>query len=136
MCKRGDIIVVDNYKSQGRSISRHSFVVIDDQNGEILGFDFDFIAVVMSSFKDEEQRKKKLRYPGNYPISTDNSVLDPGANQKDGYIKAEQFYYFKREKLSYRVIGYLEEEVFNDLLNFIERLIDEGLSIEQIIDNL
>lgn len=72
MCKVGDIIVVNNY---------------------------DIICNVMSSFKNEEQRRKKLSYPGNFPITHNDSAVING-NEKDGYIKAEQLYYFNKEKLN------------------------------------
>lgn len=40
-CKAGDIIVVNNYMSQGRPIGRHSFVVLSTQRGQIQGLDYD-----------------------------------------------------------------------------------------------
>ena len=41
--KVGDIIIVDSFGSQGVSVGRHSFVVIDDTNNEVCGLDYDFI---------------------------------------------------------------------------------------------
>jgi hypothetical protein len=37
MCKIGDIIVVQKYKSDGIELSKHSFVVIEDNGGDIKG---------------------------------------------------------------------------------------------------
>ena len=37
MCQIGDIILVQKYKDRGQDLSRHSFVVISDENGEIQG---------------------------------------------------------------------------------------------------
>lgn len=136
MCKRGDIIVVRSYKSQGQTISRHSFVVLDDQNGEVCGLDFDFVCLVMSSFKDEAQRRRKLRYPGNFEITPQDENVWAGANTKSRYIKAEQFYYFKKENLDYRTIGSMSAESFDKLIDFIEQLAEKGITIEQTLDNL
>lgn len=131
MCKVGDIIVVRNYMSQGQRINRHSFVVLNTDHGEIQGMDYDMVCNVMSSFQNEDQRKKKLRYPGNfeYPASTEKIERGHG---KDGYIKAEQFYYFNRENTDFYVIGNVDQELFATLLVFINRL----QNIEIIIDNL
>lgn len=35
MCQVGDIIVIKSYKDRGNVLSRHSFVVIDDEEGKI-----------------------------------------------------------------------------------------------------
>lgn len=43
MCKIGDIIIVNQYKDKNNTISKHSFVVIDDENGTIQGLSYDFI---------------------------------------------------------------------------------------------
>lgn len=69
MCQIGDIIVIYSYKSQGRFLKAHSFVVLDDTKGKIHGMKFDMINLVMSSFKDKEQKTHKMRYKGNFPIT-------------------------------------------------------------------
>ena len=38
MCKIGDIILIERYKDREKTLGRHSFVVVDDQDGEIHGF--------------------------------------------------------------------------------------------------
>lgn len=40
MCKVRDIILVEKYKDRGIDLSRHSFVVIDDEDGEISGIPY------------------------------------------------------------------------------------------------
>lgn len=50
MCQIGDIIVVYRYKDGNKTLSTHSFVVLDDNNGQIQGIDFDFVGLVMSLF--------------------------------------------------------------------------------------
>ncbi len=132
MCEVGDIILVKDYNRDGEKISRHSFVVLSNEEGQIQGLDYDIICNVMSSFKDEAQRTKKLSYPGNFPITADDSSV-VRSNSKDGYIKAEQFYFFNTEKTDFVVIGSMKEDIFKSLIEFIEEL---NIDIEMIIDNL
>lgn len=132
MCKAGDIILVIDYTDGGINLNHHSFVVINDEAGQIQGLDYNIICNVMSSFKSPEQRVKKLSFPGNFEVlHTDTNV--PGGNDKDGFIKAEQFYYFNKEKIKFRVIGVMNEDAFKELIEFIENL---DIEIKQIIDNL
>ena len=134
MCKIGDIIVIDRYTSQGMRLSRHSFVVLDDNNGKIQGLPYDFVSLVFSSFKSEEQKKKKMEYPGNFPIVAED--VDVTGNNRSGYVKAEQFYYFNKSKITYTVIGSMDIDIFNLLLEYIDDLIQQGVQFEQITDNL
>ena len=132
MCKVGDIILVNSYKDNGKNLSRHSFVVISDEEGKIQGCSYDFICNVLSSFKNEEQKKRKLNYPGNFPIAHDDTVTDPH-NDKDGYIKMDQWYYFNKDKLDYTVIGSVKQDIFDLLIEFLE---DSKSDLYDIIDNL
>ncbi len=52
MCKVGDIILVHDYISNGVPLQKHSFIVIDDHNGEIRGLEYDWICNVLSSIKN------------------------------------------------------------------------------------
>ena len=133
-CKKGDIILIDDYYHGGQPISKHSFVVLSNEGGTIKGLDYHFICNVLSSFDNEEQRNKKRGYPGNFEIThTDSSIID--GNTKDGFIKAEQIYYFNEDKVHYKVIGSLNPDVYNSLIEFIKELALSG-NIEKIIDNL
>ena len=132
MCKIGDIILVNRYQHEEGSIDRHSFVVLSTEQGKIQGLEYNLVCNVMSSFKDERQKQRKLGYPGNIEISDSDRVIQEG-NHKEGYIKAEQFYYFDKEKLDYEVIGNVTIEFFNALIKFINEL---NVPIEHIVDNL
>lgn len=132
MCKIGDIILVKKYKSDNKEIGMHSFVVISDEEGEIQGLPYDIVCNVLSSLKGGEHRKRKLSYPGNLPITSKDTEI-PDGNQKDGYIKAEQFYYFKKELIDYTVIGNMTIESFNMLIDFIYNL---PIDIIHVTDNL
>ena len=116
MCQIGDIILVYNPKRFGKPIGMHSFVVLDVAQGKIRGLDFDFIGLLMSSMGTEEKRTKLMKYEGNFPITPDEQDIENGGNGKDACIKAEQFYYFNKDKIKYQVIGRLEEEIFNLLI--------------------
>lgn len=85
----------------------------------------------MSSFKDEEHKKRKMSYPGNFPITYED--LDVSGNKKEGYIKADQLYYFNKDSIDFIVIGSMKTEAFNLLISFIEGL---ETPIEHIVDNL
>lgn len=138
MCKKGDIIVIDSYKDHSKVLSKHSFVVLDDDGGQIHGFAFDFIALVMSSVKSWEHLKRKLRYDGNLPISSKEQVIinPPGGNKRDSYLKCDQFYYFVKDKIKYARIGYLRSEIFDIVLEYVNELIENGIEIEDITDNI
>ena len=89
----GDIILINQYRDGDNVIVKHSFVVINNQNGEIQGLNYDFICNVMSSFRNESHEADKIKYDGNFPIMYEESNVI-NSNCKDGYIKADQFYFF------------------------------------------
>jgi len=132
MCAVGDIILVFNYCDGGTHIGKHSFVVLNDEGGQIQGLDYDIICNVMSSYDNEEHKQKKLSLPGNFPIVHDDTEV-PNGNGRDGYIKAEQFFYFNKAKTKFVVIGYVKKEIFELLLEFIESL---DIELRDVIDNL
>ena len=113
-------------------MSQHSFVVLSTKGGTIQGLEYSIVCNVLSSFKNEKHKGQKLDNPGNFEIvHTDGSVVD--GNNKDGYIKAEQIYYFSDDKTNYSVIGKLRPDVFEQLIRFITEL---NIPLELIIDNL
>jgi hypothetical protein len=132
MCKVGDIILINDYKDRGTKIGRHSFVVVSDENGKIQGLSYDMICNVFSSFKSEEHKKKKMKYPGNFPIANEDTCTNPD-NGKDGYIKTDQLYFFNKNKINYTIIGAIQPEVMNLILDFINA---SDFDVVAIIDNL
>lgn len=83
-------------------------------------------------FKNEEQKRRKLNYPGNFPLTSEDVDTDPN-NGKSGYIKADQWYYFSKDKISYMVIGNMKSDIFNLLIDYIE---ESDFEIVDIVDNL
>lgn len=136
MCQIGDIILVYNPKRFRKPIGMHSFVVLDDNQGKIRGLDFDFIGLLMSSMGTEEKREKLMQYDGNFPITPDEQDIEDGGNGKAACIKSEQFYYFNKEKIRYKVIGKLDKDIFNLLIEFIQELNDNGIQFQQIWGNI
>lgn len=133
MCKIGDIILVNKYIDNGKTLNRHSFIVLNDESGKIQGLDYNIICNVMSSFKSEEHKQKKLKYyPKNFPVSYDDVDILAGGNCQDGYVKLDQFYYFNKENLDYIVIGSIDTAVFNEII----RIVQELDNIQKITDNL
>ena len=132
MCKIGDIILVDHYKHGSKSIGKHSFVVIGDDNGSIQGMNYDLLCNVLSSIKSDEQRKRKLKYPGNFPIANEDTLTDPN-NGKNSYIKTDQIYLFNKSKLQYHVIGYIKPDILDLIVEFIN---ESDFEREIIMDNL
>ncbi len=122
MCKVGDIIVVEEYIGEdGVKLPRHSFVVVDDNANEISGLKYDFVANVMSSFKNDKHKAKKLRYKENLGITSDD-IISNTKNGKDGYIKADQLHYFKKKKLKYYVFASINDELLDELIRLIIQL--------------
>ena len=135
MCKVGDIILVRNYTTEdGENSSRHSFIVVEDEAGEIMGLSYDFVANVMSSIRDEEHKAKKMRFIENLFISSENMIVEK-SNGKDAYIKADQLYYFDKTKTDYIVIGKAEQSVIEELMDLLEKLESKG-RLKIVIKNL
>lgn len=130
MCRRGDIIRINSYISEdGIEMSRHSFIVIEDEGGTISGLSYDLVASVMSSIKNERHKQKKLKYIENILITQNDRSCSP-ENGKEAYIKADQLYYFKKSKITYTVMGYATDAIMDTIYEIIEILDkDEKLKI-------
>lgn len=73
-----------------------------------------------------------MSYPGNFPIVSDDTITDPH-NDRNGFVKSDQWYYFDKNKISYEVIGYMKPDIFDLLLEYIE---ESDFEFSDIIDNL
>ena len=93
------------------------------------------ITNVMSSFKSEEQRMKKLRYEENVEIISEKIISKIPINNKSGYIKANQFIYFDKSKIDYYVLGHISDELLDELTMVIVSLNNKGL-LKRNIENL
>lgn len=122
MCKLGDIIVVNEFKDRsGITVPKHSFVVINDEPDFMEGYAYDFISNVMCSFHNDEHKKRKLSFEGNLEIDK-NKIEGNGINAKDGYIRADELFYFKKENIEYKVIAHMDDELLDELVQLILEL--------------
>lgn len=135
MCKLGDIIVVNKYVAEnGESIGRHSFIVIDDNPNCIKGLSYTHVTTVISSFKNEEQKAKKLKYKENIEICEfENNGIQKFS--KPSYIKADKLFYFNKDKLDYYVFGRISDDLLDELMKLILELSNED-KITLVTDNL
>lgn len=135
MCKIGDIIAVPNFVGDGNNlVGTHYFVVVNDNNGKIEGLDFDVVGTVMSSFKSEEHKHRKLKYEENIEIKEQDGKINH-KKLKDGYIKADQLHYFNKNNTVYFVVGQVDGDVLIKLLQRMQYLDTKG-KLKQNIENI
>ena len=127
MCKLGDVIVIKEFKNEnGDIVPKHSFVVINDEPDYVEGFKYDFVANMLCSFHDDNHKKRKLKYKQNLPVK-EQKVNGEKINNKEGYIKSDQLYYFDKKKIEYKVIAHMEAELLDKLVQLILQLKEENL---------
>lgn len=127
--KVGDIIVINKYITPDNiEMKQHSFVVLSNQFGSVTGIEigldielkFDLVTTVMSSIKNEEHKNKiQSYYPKDMIVEFNDAQISNG-NKKDGFIKANQLYYFQRDNIDYFRIGKLNESTLDKLLQLIK----------------
>jgi len=136
MCKVGDIIVVNKYIAEnGKEVGQHSFIVIDDNPDSIQGLDYTMVTTVISSFKSEEQKRKKLSYPGNVEVMEFEKNGKTKRFAKPSYIKADKLFYFDKNKLDYYVFGRISDDLLDELIKIIIALSNDN-KLEAVYDNL
>lgn len=74
-----------------------------------------------------------MKFDGNFPIVPDDQDIIGGDNGKSGFVKTEQFYYFNKNKINYRVIGYIQPDIFELIIDYINGL---QIPIKRITENL
>lgn len=129
MCKLGDIIVIKEFKDKhGEIVPKHSFVIINDEADYIEGFKYDFVSNMLCSFHNEKHKKRKLKFKQNLPVK-EKQVSGENINEKEGYIKADQLYYFDKSKITYKVLAHVEPELLDELVQLILELKEQNLLI-------
>ena len=135
MCKLGDLIIIDEFKNENNEIvPRHTFVVINDKPDFIEGFKYDFVSNMLCSFHNEEHKKNKLKSKSNLPVK-EKRISGEYINEKEGYIKANQLYYFNKKKIKYKVFAHMEPELLDELVQLILELNNKNM-LEPIYANL
>lgn len=64
-----------------------------------------------------------------------NQVIGDKLNGNDGYIKADELYYFKKENIEYKVIAHMKDEFLGELVKLILKLYDKN-KVQKVITNL
>ena len=122
MCKLGDIILIKEFKGEdGILLKQHSFIVIDDNKNQIRGLDYDFVAPIMSSFRDYEHKNKMLSYKVNKEITNDN-IQGDFELKKPSYVKTNKLYYFNKNKIKYITLARITDEYLDELVKVILEL--------------
>ena len=135
MCKLGDIIVIKEFKNEiGEKITRHSFVVISDDKNSIEGMHYDFISNMLCSFHNDEHKNRKLKFKENYEIAKE-MIKGNNLNNNSGFIKMDQLYYFDKSLIDYYIIGHINLELLDELIQLILELSKEG-KLKYITTNL
>lgn len=136
MCKIGDILLIFNAKNK-KPVGMHPFIVLDDTNGKVSGvYSYDFIGLLLTSADTEEKKKRLKQIDGNFPISTDDKIMNEGKENDNrySYVEADQFFYFDKGKIKYIHIGSLEPDIYDLIVEFIQELSENGIRIKQIVD--
>lgn len=135
MCKLGDIIVVKEFRNEdGKIIPKHSFVVINDEKDYVEGLKYDFVSNMLCSFHNKKHKKKKLKHKENLAVK-EEFISGKKINSKEGFIKADQLYYFDKNLIEYTVIAHMETELLDKLVKLILTLHDQG-KLKSITTNL
>jgi hypothetical protein len=135
MCQVGDIIVINDYIGEdGVELTQHSFVIISEESGIVRGCSYDFVANVMSSFKDKKHKEKKLSFEENFELSSSDVNIE-NSNGLDGFIKADKLYFFAKENLDYYVIRSINHDILKKLIKLIFDL-DKKDKLVTIVENL
>ena len=136
MCKTGDIILIYNARNKNRPVGVHPFIVLDDSNGTVMGlYNYDFIGLLLTS-ADTEERKERLRqYVGNFSIAKEDKTINSGKDDnRDGYVEADQLFYFDKNKIKYKQLGKLAPDIFDLIIEVMEELSQNGVEMKQILD--
>ena len=135
MCKLGDIIVVNKFTDKnGDVIPKHSFVVINDTANYIESLRYDFVSNILCSFHNDVKRKKKLNLESNLLIDK-NAIQGKNLNNKNGYIRADELFYFDKNKIQYKVIAHVKDDFLNKLIKLNIKLHKKNKSIN-VVTNL
>ena len=135
MCKLGDIIVIKEFKNElGEKVTRHSFVVINDEKNSIEGMNYDFISNMLCSFHSDVHKAKKLKFKENYEIA-EKMIKGNNLNTNTGYIKMDQLYYFDKSLIDYYVLGHINLDLLDELLQLILMLSSKG-KLKYVTTNL
>ncbi len=121
MCKIGDIILIEKFKNEhGKDVGMHPFIVLSTKKGVIESMPLDMIAVLLSSIKDEKNRKRNLSYEVNYEVKKEAGL------KKDSFVKGNQVYCFDSNKSDYRRVGSIDVDIFMEIREHVKMMLLQG----------
>ena len=82
----------------------------------------------------KKHKQKKLKYKENLPIK-EQKISGKKINNKTGYIKADQLYYFDKNKIEYKLIAHMDDSLLNELIKLIINLQKQNI-LKPIITNI
>jgi hypothetical protein len=114
----------------------HPFIVLDDTNGIVRGmYSYDFIGLLLTSANTEEKKEKLKKIEGNFPIAPEDKIMEKSStDNRYSYVEADQFFYFDKDKIKYIHLGFLDPDIYDLVIEFIQELNQKGITIHQIID--
>lgn len=137
MCKIGDILLIYNARNKGKLVGMHPFIVLDDRNGVVSGiYTYDFIGLLLTSADTEEKKERLKKIEGNFPIAEEDKIMDTEKSKDNRYsfVEADQFFFFDKDKINYIHLGTIEPDIYNLIIEFIEELNKNGVTIQRICD--
>ena len=72
----------------------------------------------MCSFHSKNHKKRKLKIKSNLEIAP-NKIKGRNVNSKTGYIRADDLFYFNKDKIEYKVIGRLSDDMLDKLIKLV-----------------
>lgn len=89
---------------------------------------------MLCSFHNERHKRKKLKYKENLPVK-EQRITGKRINNKKGYIKADQLYYFDKNNIEYKLIAHMDDSLLNELIKLIINLQKQNI-LKPIITNI
>ena len=133
MCRMGDIIVIKEFRNEnGEIIKKHPFIVLSDFKYKYNNLKYNIITNMICSFHNEKHKSQKIKYKENLYVNS-KSNIGKNLHQKDGFIKADQLYYFNEK--DYEVIAHVDDYILNKLLLRIVEL-EHNKKIKIITTNI
>ena len=90
--------------------------------------------MLCQALKMRNIKEKKLSHKENLEIRSDN-IISNTKNGRDGYINADQLFYFDKSKIDYYVFARVDEELLDELIRLIIELRYEN-KVKMNIKNL
>ena len=82
--------------------------------------------IVVKEFKDKKGTNLEIK---------PEEIHGQNINSKGGYIRADELFYFNKNKIEYKVIAHMDDELLDELVQLIIKLHDKNKE-RSVITNL